>query len=69
MIKTAILMSALLMLSACADGGGASSPGDAQMLTLLGTGFLNGYNSARQVPPVVSTHCTAVGAVVNCLSY
>lgn len=74
MLKIALGVGVLVALSACADPGPPPSPqqqarDNAAMMLLLSTGFLNGYNAARQPVPVVSTHCTTVGAVVNCLSY
>jgi Tfp pilus assembly protein PilF len=74
MLKTALTVAVLVGLAACAHPGPPPSPeqqarDNAAMMLLLGTGFLNGYNAARQPVPVVSTHCTTVGAVVNCLSY
>lgn len=46
---------------------------NAATLTMLGTGFLNGYNGARAATPApVMTTCTQApvpGAAVNCLSY
>lgn len=63
MMRTAILVAAALALAGCTDSS------DTQMMTLLGTGFLQGYNGARQAQPVVSTHCTTVGVVTNCVAY
>lgn len=73
MFRIAIVITALFALTACADTGDAyqqSSQDNAATMVILGTGFLNGYNGARQATtPVVSTSCTQLGNVSNCVGY